>query len=101
MFIATADLNDPSSVGAKCGSTGIIFRSYGACLIYLGLIVYRHFVPTGLRPFSRKLFCHLEESNTLNGTLPSLPSSPKLSSRLYSETTQVAPPGKMSVSTHV
>ena len=41
----------------------IIFRSYGACPIILGPIVYKHFVPTGLRPFSMKLFHY--HGNTL------------------------------------
>ena len=70
MFIATADPTDPSSVGARCDSPDI-FRSYGACPIIWGSIVYKHFVPTGLRSsFSTKQFVTRDKSNTLTGTLP-------------------------------
>jgi hypothetical protein len=32
---------------------------------YVGLVVYKHFVPTGLRPFSSKLGCyHGQEQHT-------------------------------------
>ena len=43
----------------------IIFRSSGACPIILEPIVYKHFVPTGLRPFSSKLFGFHRQSDTL------------------------------------
>jgi hypothetical protein len=43
----------------------IIFRSYGACPIIWGPIVYKHFIPTGLRPFSSKLsFYRGQEQHT-------------------------------------
>jgi hypothetical protein len=45
----------------------VIFRSYGACLICLGLLSNKYFVPTGTKTFFRKLFCNLEKSNILNG----------------------------------
>ena len=53
MFIATANPNNASSGGAKCDSPDI-FRCPGACPIIPGFIVYKHFVPTGLRVFFSK-----------------------------------------------
>ncbi len=47
----------------------ITFRSFGACQL-CWRIVYKHFVPTGLRTFAGKLFSPQEQD--LNGALPSL-----------------------------
>jgi hypothetical protein len=50
----------------------IIFRSYGACPNYAGASFYKHFVPTGLRPISSKLFCYHGQKQRTNGASPAL-----------------------------
>ena len=75
MFIATADPTTPSSVGAKCDSPDI-FRSYGAGPPLIpGVIVYKHFVPTGLKSLFQQAILLLDRSNKLNGALPTVAES--------------------------
>src|SRR6185295_7773334 len=56
MFIATSQLNDPRSVGAKCDSLDNISLLRSLPKLILASTFYKHWVPTGLTPFSRKLF---------------------------------------------
>src|SRR5713101_5272594 len=69
MFIATADPTTLAS-SERNVTHPIIFRSYGACPIMWGPIVYKHFVPSGLRPCSSKLPCYHGQEQPTNGALP-------------------------------
>ena len=72
MFIVTADPTTLAQEERNDDSTDNI-SLLRSLLNYVGPVGYKHFVPTGLRPFSYKLFCYRRtNSNTLTEPLPFL-----------------------------
>jgi hypothetical protein len=68
MFIATCRPQSGSSAGAKGDSSDNISLR-GSLLVYSGPIVYKHFVPTGLRT---QVICFVafDKSKTLTNQYP-------------------------------